>query len=352
MSAGPYWISLSSYLIAASSRATWQFVKNCIKLLLGRKPQFNERALFLRQFILHLTGLRRIRAITCVRYSGREGAGSQAHMVMNAISFARLCGLTYVHTPLRTVHHAEGPDDDWAARWESLFNLGAGEVPCSCLKHQVVNYCYAWPEIELCFGQRGRRRQQIEEFRAMIPELRRKYYLNRPRRTTREVSVGVHIRRGDISAGNRQRYISNESVRQTLNLVMAHLDARGTAYRIRIYSQGCLADFTDLVPLGAEFLLDADALRTMQELIEADILLMDMGFFSFYAGVISDGLRLFHPREFSRSGEVFLPTWEWMRQPMEEDWILCAPDGTIDIALFERRLTVLMESKEQASHIT
>jgi hypothetical protein len=46
---------------------------------------------------------------------------------------------------------------------------------------------------------------------------------------------------------------------------------------------------------GVEFFLDTDAVWTMEELIEADILIMAKGYFSYYAGLICDGIKIFEP---------------------------------------------------------
>src|SRR5580698_509724 len=114
-------------LARLSRGCAWRSLKNCVRLLLGRKTQFNEQGLFLRQYVLHLTGLRPIRTVTCL-FSKNEGAGAHALMTMKAITFARSSGLTYVHTPFSAIGHAERPMKEWAAAWEQLFNLGAGEA--------------------------------------------------------------------------------------------------------------------------------------------------------------------------------------------------------------------------------
>src|SRR5579862_9642222 len=86
------------FLFAGSVRSAWRSLKNCIRPFLGRPPCFNEHSLFLRQYFLHVTGLRPIRKLTCTGLPS-EGAGSQALMVMNAINFADSFGLAYLHTP-------------------------------------------------------------------------------------------------------------------------------------------------------------------------------------------------------------------------------------------------------------
>ncbi len=139
-----------------SSRCAWRALKNGVKVVTGGKRSLNHDAAFLPHYVLHLTGLRPIRQVTCVRVRGSEGPGSQAMMVMNAIAFARASGLTYVHTPFTLMLGADRPMREWVAGWESLFNLGVGEAACDARRNCAVNYCYNNRELELVLGWRDR----------------------------------------------------------------------------------------------------------------------------------------------------------------------------------------------------
>jgi hypothetical protein len=332
------------FLAAASFRYAWRSLKNGVKVLLGRKTEFDENGLFLRQYVLHLTGIRPIRKITC-RGLPSEGAGSQALMVMNAINFARFFGLAYVHTPFAVIEHAERPMEEWAASWETLFNLGARETACDVEKREVVNFCYSFSELDLCFGWRRRGDELANAFRALIPELRRKYYRNKSPRATDEVTVAVHIRRGDVSAGNSDYFTSNETVLHTIATVKSILEARKVKYKIHVYSQGSSADFAELSLAGVELFLDVDAVWTMQELIEADILIMAKGCFSFCAGLISDGIKIFEPANLS--GDNFLPSWKWRSVALAESWVPSGAHGSLDHETFERQLVHVIQAKAE-----
>lgn len=335
------------FLLAAAGISAWHSLKSVIKLLTGRKTSFNENSLFLRQYILHLTGLRPIRRITCTGLPS-EGAGSQALMVMNAINFAHSFGLTYLHTPFTQIQHAERPLEEWATAWEALFNLGAGEALCGVQRRGAVNFSYNFTDLDLCFGWRCRGDELADRFKAKIPEFKRKYYLNRvyPNigpRTTGEVTVAVHVRRGDVSAADPGYFTSNETILRTVTAVRAILDARKVNFRIRLYSQGKSADFEDLSQAAVELFLDADALWTMQELIEADILIMAKGCFSFCAALISDGIKIFEPE--ALSGDDFLPSWKWRSLSPTESWVPSRADGSFDHTLFERQLLLVIQAK-------
>jgi len=327
------------FLVAESGRYALRPLKNCVKALLGRELCVDERGLFLRQYVLHLTGLRRIRAVTCVGRSGREGPGSQALAIMRTINFARSSGLVYVHTPFIQLHGAADRSmKDWVTGWEALFNLGAGEIACD-VGGTTVNCCNSWLNLELCFGWHGRTEQLAHRFEALIPEFRRKYYLSGHPRVTKEVTVAVSIRRGDVSADSYPGlFTRTEVILQTVSDVKSILDARDITYRIDLYSNGKSGEFQDFSRFGAVVHTnpDVDVFWTMRELIEADILIVAKSSFSYYAALISDGIKIFES-----PGRPRLTPFT--------DWIPCGADGSIDRLTFERQVSILMQTK--AGHI-
>jgi hypothetical protein len=349
---------LLHYIVSEGYNYTRQLLKNCVKFLLGRKLHHDARFIFFRKYILHRIGVQRIRAVTCAMSSDKEGAASLASLTTCTINFARVSGLAYLHTPLSIVCHADRPMQQWAAAWESLFNLGAGEEPRHGRRRGVVDVgSYALSNLNLCFGLRGREQELLDGFRALIPEFRRKYYLNKSPRTTDEITVAVHIRRGDVTAhAIPQMYTSTDRVLRITSEVKSILDSRGSPFSMRVYSQGNIEDFSELSPLGAEFFLDADAVWTMQELIEADVLIVAKGNFSYYAGVISDGIKIYEPhilgpadeiRQLPNVGTPAVPlAWSWSIFSELNDWLPCQQDGSFDRTSFERQLDLLLQEKE------
>jgi hypothetical protein len=342
------WLLRLRFLVGASRRWSWRSLKDCISTLIGRHPFVDEDDVFVRQAVLHLTGLRPIRKITCAGPGmSREGAGSQALMVMDAINFARSFGLTYVHTPFTLIHHADRPRKEWATAWETFFNLGAGEVTYGVGTHETVEFSSNIIGLDTFFGWSCRTNELAHNFKAMIPEFRRKYYLNKSPRMTDEVTVAVHVRRGDAFPDNPGYYTSNEAILRTVSSVKAILDAREVNHRISVYSQGDYAEFLELSLPGVEFLLDVDALWTLKELIEADILIMAKGYFSYYAGIISDGIKIFEPMVPPPNGYFggCLPSWKLRSLPPSDDWFPSLADGSFDCANFERHLSLLIQAK-------
>ena len=75
--------------------------------------------------------------------------------------------------------------------------------------------------------------------------------------------------------------------------------------------------FADLAALGAKLRLDEPALDTHRALVEADILVMSKGAFSYTAGVLNEGITLYDPQKY---------------RPLQ-GWVVRAPDGSFDEAL-------------------
>jgi len=346
-------ILVSRFLLRASRSYAWSCLKNCVKILIGRKSYFDDRDLFFRQYVFHLTGFRSIRKITSPGLRG-EGPGSQALMIMSAINFARASGLKYVHTPLKSILHADRPMQEWAAAWETCFNLGEGEAICDVERHEVVNYAYNFPELELCFGWHGRTEQLTKHFKNLLPEFRRKYYLDKSPHATGEVSVAVHVRRGDVTADRASHlFTPTKAILQTINAARSILNTHAINHGIGIYSEGNGRDFEDLAVPGVELVKyrignfaddddnagsasasltgvpGIDPIEAMRALIEADVLIMAKSSFSYYAALICDGIRIYDSH---------------FRPPMD-DWLPIAPGGSFDTAVFEQQLLALIQAK-------
>ena len=265
-----------------------------------------------------------------------DGAGSQAQAAMSALCFARAHGAAYVHRPFTTVEHAEFAMPDWVKAWEDYFNLGAGERLLGADEMPVV-------PIDRFAAATGRQRCVIEAehylrycnkdpdaWERVMPELRRKFWLNKQPRARQDgaLRVAVHMRRGDVSAGNKKvarNFTPNTTFVNTLTRLRSLLASMGQALQIEVFSQGDPKMFADLAALGAELRLDAPALDTHRGLVEADILVMSKGAFSYTAALLNEGVVLYDPQKYRAL----------------QDWVVRAPDGSFDEADASARLAAL-----------
>jgi hypothetical protein len=306
---------------------------NVIKAMTRREPYFNKGEIIFRHYLYYKLGLRPVPKITARTHQAGleiagivelEGVGSQVLKIMYAIVFARSCGIIYVHTPFIKIGHADRPMETWVDAWENQFNLGRGEIQAEQVQDQVIDISRGMGFIEASIGAR-----RIESaFRIVIHEFRRKYYSNKHARNNAVVIIGVHVRRGDVSKEqNQYMWTDNSMIRHTIDQVLTILDNNNMKYRINLFSEGSVSDFGEFEAIGANLFINADAVWTLQELIESDILVMAKSRLSFVAGVISDGIKLYEPFGF---GEI-----------TSEDWIVRSPTGDFD----ERGLAIQLEEK-------
>lgn len=273
------------FLAGGSLRYLRSVAKNVVKAALGRAPHFSDGDILFRQYVRQLVGGRKIAKITCV-CSTREGAGSQALMTMRALQFSRAHDLVYAHTPLRDVHHADRPMHDWAAAWETQFNFGAGETTDT---RDAINFAFTFPTLYALFGMEEDEPPFDE---ALLQDFRRKYRLDRPRRTNAPLSVCVHVRRRNRHDFHSEDATDMECLARVVTQVRAMLRELQTPHTLRVFSQGDLADFRALDLPESDLFLDADPVWSMREMIDADLLVTTRGSFSYVTGLLCDGIVL------------------------------------------------------------
>jgi hypothetical protein len=299
--------------------------KNCVKLLIGRKPYFNEQNIIFRQYLRHVLGIQPIK-VTC--YFPGEGAGFQAAMMMRLISFARASGLVYVHTPFTDISHADRPKALWVEAWEAQFNLGLGEeLATESDNRGIMRFTFKhWSVVPTLFG--FDEHDLTRRFETTIAEFRRKYYLNKSPIKNEVFTICVHIRRGDMML--EARFISTSIFKKVVSEVTAVLDARGTSYKVQIFTQGDLCDFAGWDVPGVEIFSDVDAIWSMQQMIAGDIFIMSKSAYSYVAATISDGIKI---------GE------EDFRYAPLSGWIIVDSNGEFDRMAFEAELAQHIEAK-------
>jgi hypothetical protein len=241
-----------------------------------------------------------------------------------------------VHRPFTTIEHAEFAMTDWVKAWEDYYNLGAGErslgrddgpvVPidridtvagaqrCLIEAEHYLHYCNNDPDA----------------WERVVPELRRKFWLNKQPRARRDgtLRVAVHMRRGDVSPDNKKvakNFTPNATFVNTLTRLRSLLADKGKALTIEVFSQGDPKMFADLAALGAELRLDAPALETHHGLVDADILVMSKGAFSYTAALLNEGIVLYDPQKYRAL----------------RGWVERTPDGSFDEAEVSARLAEL-----------
>ena len=317
--------------LAYAARAAWVAAKETLGL-----PRRSDATFYVDRFDRALRSGRIGRNFAIMATGKGDGAGSQAQAAMSAMCFAKAHGLPYIHRPFTSIQHAETDMPTWVRTWEEYFNLGAFErhlddetapvVPLDRLKltprEQAV---IVGAEHYLRFCNRDN-----NAWERVLPQLRAKFWEGKQRhKQPGEIRLAIHMRRGDVSAADKKvarNFTPNATFVNTLRRLKALVGTKASALRIEIFSQGEPAMFADLAELGALLRLDEPALDTHRALVEADILVMSKGAFSYTAGVLHDGVTLYDPQKYRAL----------------QGWVARASDGTFDEALVSRRLAALL----------
>lgn len=308
------------FLAGGSLRYLRSVAKNVVKAALGRAPHFSDGDILFRQYVRQLIGGRKISKITCM-CSTREGAGSQALMTMRALRFTRTHGLVYAHTPFRDIHHADRPMRDWAAAWETQFNLGAGETTDT---HDAINFAFTFPVLQALFDIED---DDMPFDEALVRDFRRKYRLDKPRRTNAPPSVCVHVRRRNRHDFHSEDDTDMECLVRVVAQVRATLGKLQTPHTLRVFSQGDPADFRALELPESALFLDANPIWSMREMIDADLLVTTRGSFSYVTGLLCDGIVL-------ADGSF----------PSLRDWLTYDAGGGFDTAALASEVSAKMRS--------
>lgn len=267
-------------------------------------------------------------AITC--RGKRDGGGAQANACISAMAFARATGLTYLHTPFQFIEHAEGDQAAWTQKWEQFFGLATGERVITPTHEAVgvkkfLDQSSLWKREGLVVE--AQHFQAIcnahpEMYAAIIPALREKYHAHDKSgialdKGGEDVTVAVHIRRGDVSvsdAATAGRFTSDERIAHTVREVLAALKAKKKTVRVNIYSEGRTEDFKLFADMGCHLHIGRDVFETVHNLAMSDVLVTAKSAFSFVAGLISTGVKLYEPYQ----------------SIAPDDWLKLDADGNFD----------------------
>ncbi len=254
--------------------------------------------------LAHALGLRRLGWVSYGQSSG-EGAGSQLFWMLAARALARGLGVPYAHRPFAALDHAEGDAAEFARGWEVCLNFGLGELPLAQaagpgLDVLELNDTPLWNPRLLAWLKAG--------IPAQAADLRARFrHARRPPARGERLRVAVHLRRGDVSVQRSAHMFTPASqVRATAEAIVAVLAELGLAHDLEIVSQGRPEDFAELAGLACTLVLDEPAQASFARLAEADVLVAAKSRYSYFAGLICDGVVLYETPPVLPPGEGWL----------------------------------------------
>ena len=293
--------------------------------------------------------------ITC---TGRtDGVGAQINAILSTILFSRAAGIRYVHTPLSVLDHTPNHISDWVPKWERFFGLGVGELAPS-----EVGSANVMP-VELDSAELWKKKPNTlyvvsdcwdfadcypDLYSLIADDLKQKYYAISkdsyliPKEKD-VFQVAVHVRRGDVTNydypsgfNHKARYTDNAFLMKVLGNVSEVLSSLRIPAQWSLYSQGDVDDFEEFKRLGIDCYINSCPFSTFHSLVSADVLVMSKSSFSYVAGLLSSGVKIYEP---------------WWRQPLK-DWIVIGKDGRLSNEVLKtqiQRVSMGQQSIDQTS---
>jgi len=286
------------------------------KLAIGIEPKSDKN------FLAHDFAMRLERGLlppdARFTVAGRpDGVGMQGMARLSGLLFAHVFGATYVDTPFTSVDHVTNREGGSVGAWESLLNLGRGEESIAGREDRIVYYAdflagrERWREdtilrVPQCFWLYRRHPQLLDRSTGIFQS---KYdWPERP--AAPELSVAVHVRRGDVGKNkNSMRYTENPVILRAIGGIEETLKTLGLPYRVTVHSQGDPQDFQEFTRRGYALSLEEDAIIAMRAFIESDVLLMSKSSFSYLAAIYNRGVKLYYP-----TFNPCLPGWIRLRK--------------------------------------
>jgi hypothetical protein len=271
--------------------------------------------------------------ITC---AGRtDGGGAQIQAIFSTMLYAHITGIAYLHTPIRSVEHNTYHDADWAGKWERAFSPGYGELKSGAFDLnrmrplQVGSITLDRLEAQpleptlLVADECHRYADSHPDFYSLIrPRIMRKYQLNSPPivRETDRLTIAIHIRRGDVTSRDTDRYTLDSTIVNQINQLSRQLAA--LPHEFHVYSEGSEDDL-GAIRNRAEMHLDGDVFDCLHSLISADIFVMAKSSFSYTAALLSRGV------------VIYTPFWH---SPLQQ-WIIGGCEGSFSVRSFQSALS-------------
>jgi len=241
--------------------------------------------------------------ITC---SGKvDGVGAQVQAILSTMLLAQEFQLTYVHTPFKKIAHGKNLE----VKWERFFNLGKDEIIYDDIDNFFLRVIHITHPNEI--SRKANRLYVIQHahgfadsdpncYENIADKFLEKYNGSSKKHyklsgNTGKVNIAVHVRRGDVSRGDVQRYTDTLFYKNLLSGVASILNDAGIEASIHLYSQGELSDFFDLEEVDINYHLNECVFTTFYNLTEADILIMSKSSFSYSAALLSKSIKIYQP---------------------------------------------------------
>lgn len=198
-----------------------------------------------------------------------DGFGAQYQAMLSGLAFCKCKkDYVYVHTPFTTIEH--GVDVSKANIFIGINNNN------KLIPSKTDNIVIKTLEPEVHWSPKPSRYYTDE----VLKIIRRCYYSSE-KPNIGIIDIAIHIRRGDVTKGNR--YIDNNFYKE----LITRLKVKYPNYAITVFSEGVYEDFKDLGLEENSYMLNMDVFETFHSLVCAKVLIQSYSSFSYCAGMLN-----------------------------------------------------------------
>jgi len=206
----------------------------------------------------------------------KDGFGAQYQALMSGIAYCEYKNYTYIHTPFKTIEHAQCTNSLNEFIGIRSDDRAGEEVPD--ITETFIPQVHFSANPDLYYTPQ------------VLKKIRKMYYSTaKPGKC--KYDIAIHIRRGDITPRTEERYTSNEFY---IDLI-TEFGRKYPSSRICIYSVGQDKDFEGLKLKNVYFCLNEDIEKSFHDLVTAKILVTSKSSFSYSAALLSEGYIYYLP---------------------------------------------------------
>lgn len=214
-------------------------------------------------------------SITYYTIKGKcDGFGAQYQSILSGISYCAYKNYIYIHTPFTQMEH--NIDINKANEFIGIHsNLEIYDSNCKIIEKKYeleVNSC----------------RKPSIYYTDKVLEYIRKCYYSSEKPHIGLIDIAIHIRRGDVTKGNK-RYTDNNFYAK----IIQKLKIKYPTYTITVFSEGNYNDFNNLGLEEKCFKLNTDIFETFHSLVCAKVLIQSFSSFSYCAGILNQN-KVYH----------------------------------------------------------
>jgi len=202
----------------------------------------------------------------------RDGFGAQYQAIMSGIAYSIYHNYKYIHTPFKEINHTRNQKN------VNMLNNFIG-IPVS--DNIIVNKKESYSKIV------HNSKKPSKYYTPKVLHILRKYYYSTPKPLIDDIDIAIHIRRGNVNKKKHPKRFTSDIIYKKIIKILLKNYPR---YKITIFSQGKISDFSELKNKRVSFDLNSSITKTFHSLVSAKVLITAKSSFSYSAAILNKNI--------------------------------------------------------------